>query len=47
VEGFRTRIGSRGEWGQSRVGRHSVELILTRKSAERLIELVGHTGDIQ
>jgi hypothetical protein len=41
VKDFRLRIGSRGPWGQSEVGRDRVELVLTKQTAERLIEILG------
>jgi hypothetical protein len=37
---FQTRINNRGEWGQSRYGREKVELVLTRESVERLVEML-------
>jgi hypothetical protein len=45
VDDFQTRITSRGEWGQSRYGRDKMELVLTAKSAERLVELLGIAGN--
>jgi len=49
VNSFQARIASRGGWGRSEVGRHRVELVLTRKSAMRLVEMlepmVGGSAD--
>lgn len=44
VEDFKTRIASRGEWGQTRYGRDKVELILTMESVEVLLELLAMSG---
>ena len=44
VEDFRTRIASRGEWGQTRYGRDKVELVLTEESVERLAILIDAVG---
>ena len=41
VDGFQARIASRGVWGQPGRGRHGVELVLTRESAEALIGLLA------
>jgi len=43
ADDFQTRIASRGDWGQSRIGRHKVELVLTRESVERLAAMVEGT----
>ncbi len=40
ITDFQTRIASRGEWGQSRIGRDRVELVLTEDSARRLLEML-------
>lgn len=40
VDDFQLRITSRGEWGQTRYGRDKVELVLTKESVERLVELL-------
>jgi hypothetical protein len=40
VADFQSRIRSRGEWGQSEVGRHRGELVFTRESARRLVEML-------
>ncbi len=45
VADFMRRIGDRGPWGQSGVGRHRVELVLTRESAVSLVELLGPMAD--
>lgn len=45
VADFQTRINSRGEWGQWRYGRHKVELVLTKESAKRLVELLNQARD--
>lgn len=47
VDDFQLRINSRGEWGQSRVGRHKVEVVLTRKSMERLVGLITQDFDMR
>lgn len=44
INDFQVRISSRGEWGQTRYGRDKVELVMTRESAQRLIELLSATG---
>jgi len=41
VDEFQARIASRGVWGQPGRGRHGVELVLTRESAEALIGLLA------
>ena len=41
IDDFRTRIAARGEWGQSRVGREKIELVLTNDSAVLLTELLA------
>lgn len=41
VDDFQARIRNRGPWGQSRVGRHRVEIVLTKESAERLVEVLS------
>lgn len=44
IDDFRTRIASRGEWGQTRYGRDKVELVLTQDSVERLLALMDVVG---
>ena len=41
VADFQARIVSRGIWGQPGRGRHGVEIVLTRESAEALIGLLA------
>jgi len=41
VDDFRRRIASRGEWGQSMVGRSKVELVLTEESIADLLQTLG------
>lgn len=41
VEDFQKRINGRGEWGRTRYGWEKVELVMTRESAERLMELLA------
>jgi hypothetical protein len=41
VTDFQSRIHSRGDWGRSEVGRHRVELVFTRESAARLVEMLA------
>ncbi|MFZ0014953.1 MAG: hypothetical protein WAL25_12660, partial [Acidimicrobiia bacterium] len=41
IDDFRTRIAARGDWGQSRVGREKIELVLTEESATQLTELLA------
>jgi len=36
---FQARIAEKGMWGQSGVGRQRVELVFTRASAARLVEM--------
>jgi hypothetical protein len=44
VADFQLRIASRGEWGQTRYGREKVELVLTRESVARLLQLIDGAG---
>jgi len=41
VESFQARISDVGPWGQSGVGRNKVELVLTKESASRLVEMIA------
>lgn len=40
VDDFQRRIASRGEWGQTRYGRHKAELVLTEESVARLVKML-------
>ena len=44
VGDFQTRIGDKGMWGQSGVGKSKVELVLTMESAEELVRIVPVVG---